>query len=229
MMFHTLVRDLHTFVDGPLRVGLLDHDPEVGFDVHPECSKAVHVAGRMLEELGHHVEVAWPSTLDHLWEKAADPLGVVSDATRPYVLKWLENRLGRPIGSDELDPLFFEAAERASRRTEADLSKARMLMESALAPLHEWWSEWDLLVTPSTFQPAWPLGSQSGLVQMGTLLAPFSLSGQPSLSLPLYWGDDGLPTGTQLVGARGNDEMLLALAEQLQAAFDWAALRPPHC
>jgi amidase len=94
-------------------------------------------------------------------------------------------------------------------------------------PVSAWWADFDLLVTPATFQPAWALGSESGLVQMGTLLAPFSLSGQPSLSLPLHWSAEGLPIGVQLVGAMGSDELLLELAEQLQGAFDWTALKPP--
>ena len=64
---------------------------------------------------------------------------------------------------------------------------------------------------------------------MGTLLAPFSLSGQPALSLPLHWSDELLPIGVQLVGAPGADETLLALAEELQAVFDWATLHPPVC
>jgi amidase len=55
---------------------------------------------------------------------------------------------------------------------------------------------------------------------MGTLLAPFSLSGQPALSLPLHWSGERLPIGLQLVGAPGADETLLALAEALQAVFD---------
>ncbi len=43
-----------------LRVGLLDHDPEGGLAVHPACAEGVHVAGRLLEGLGHRVEIAWP-------------------------------------------------------------------------------------------------------------------------------------------------------------------------
>jgi amidase len=229
MMFHTLVREVRASSDQPLRIGLLDHDPEVGHDVHAECAEGVHVAGRMLEALGHLVEIAWPTALDHFWQQAAEPLGVLSDATRPHVLQWLENRLGRPIEPHELDSQFFDAVERASRRSEVDVAKAQLVIDAAIAPLAEWWNEWDLLVTPSTFQPAWNLGSPSGLVQMGTLLAPFSLSGQPALSLPLYWGPDNLPIGTQLVGARGSDEMLLGLAERLQTVYDWTDLRPPVC
>ena len=76
---------------------LLDHDPEVGLEVHPDCAEGVHVAGRLLEELGHRVEMAWPAVLSGFWGEAADPLGVLSDATRPHVLRWLEDRLGRSV------------------------------------------------------------------------------------------------------------------------------------
>ena len=212
-----------------LRVGLLDHDPEVGLEVHPDCAQGVLVAGRLLEELGHRVEMAWPAALSRFWEKAADPLGVLSDATRPHILRWLEDRLGRSVEEDELDQRFFEAVDRAASRSEGDVVRAQASIDEVAEPLVNWWDEWDLLVTPSTFQPAWPLGSASGLAQMGTLLAPFSLSGQPALSLPLHWNGELLPIGVQLVGAPGADETLLALAEELQAVSDWATLHPPVC
>lgn len=228
-IFRTLCGAVQPATDTPLRVGLLDHDPEVGLDVHPECAQGVHVAGRLLGELGHRVEVAWPPVLGGFWERAADPLGVLSDATRPHVLRWLGDRLGRSVEKDELDPRFFEAVDRATSRNEGDVVQARARIGDVAELLVGWWDEWDLLVTPSTFQPAWPLGSGLGLVQMGTLLAPFSLSGQPALSLPLHCSGEQLPIGVQLVGAPGADETLLALAEELQGAFDWATLRPPTC
>ena len=227
--FRTLVGAVQPPAPKSLRVGLLDHDPEVGLEVHHECAKGVHVAGHFLEELGHRVEIAWPAVLTTFWEKAADPLRVLSDATRPHVLRWLEERLGRSVEEDELDQRFFEAVDRAASRSERDVGRAQARIDAAAETLVRWWDEWDLLVTPSTFQPAWPLGSASGLVQMGTLLAPFSLSGQPALSLPLHWSGDLLPIGVQLVGAPGADETLLALAEELQAVFDWATMHPPVC
>jgi amidase len=99
--------------------------------------------------------------------------------------------------------------ERAQARGESDVVRAHAEIDTPLAPLMMWWRDWDQLVTPTIFQPAWLLGSNSGLVQMGTLLAPFSPSGQPTLSLPMHWGSDDLPIGTQLVGAQGKDENLL--------------------
>jgi amidase len=96
-----------------------------------------------------------------------------------------------------------------------------------MRPILGWWNHYDILVTPTTFQPAWPLGSDAGFVELGTLLAPFSLTGQPALSLPLHVTDEGLPVGVQLVGRMDSDEMLLRLAEELQAAHDWTSRRPP--
>jgi amidase len=227
--FSVLAHDVRHPSSRELRVGLLDHDPELDLPVHPDCAEGVRVAGRLLEALGHHVEIGWPDGLNTLWARAAEPLNVVSDATRPPVIRWLEDRLGRPVAPDELDSRVFEAAGRASTRTADDLSRAQCALDAAVHPLAEWWGTFDLLVTPTTFQPAWPLGTDSGLIQMGTLLAPFSLSGQPALSLPLHRTPEKLPVGVQIVGRAGDDETLLALAEQLQAASDWTLLRPPAC
>ena len=70
-----------------------------------------------------------------------------------------------------------------------------------------WWHDHDLLITPSTFQLAWPLGGEPGPRELGPLAAPFSLSGQPSLSLPLHH-ERGLPVGVQIVGRPGSDPPL---------------------
>ncbi|MDY7106684.1 MAG: amidase [Actinomycetota bacterium] len=217
---------------GRLRVGLLDHDPELGLDVHPACREAVAVTGRLLEALGHEVAPGWPAALDHLWARSFAAFGVISDATRPPVLRWVSERLGRPVGPDELDDDVFEAAARAEGRADEDVAAARSVIGSAVAPIERWWDDHDVLVTPTTFQPAWPLRGDPGFREMGTLLAPFSLTGQPALSLPLHRTDPapGVPAlsvGAQLVGRRGDDELLLRLAADLQAAADWTHLRPP--
>jgi amidase len=106
------------------------------------------------------------------------------------------------------------------------VAAAQATIEAAVNPIVDWWKDHDLLVTPATFQPAWPLGTPAGPAQIGTLLAPFSLTGQPALSLPLHHSDDGLPVGVQIVGRPGADETLLALANDLQRAADWTQRRP---
>jgi amidase len=46
-----------------------------------------------------------------------------------------------------------------------------------------------------------------------------TLSGHPALSLPLGLDESGMPFGLQIVGSRGGDAMLLAVAAALEAAF----------
>ena len=50
--------------------------------------------------------------------------------------------------------------------------------------------------------------------------------GLPAISVPLYHGEDGLPTGVQLIGPPAREELVLALAGQLEEALPWAARTP---
>ena len=55
----------------------------------------------------------------------------------------------------------------------------------------------------------------------------FNATGQPALSLPLGWPDDGLPRGVQFVAAYGREDVLVRLGAQLEQAAPWAHRRPP--
>ena len=44
--------------------------------------------------------------------------------------------------------------------------------------------------------------------------------------MPLFHGDDGLPTSIQLAGRPADEATLLSLAAQLEAARPWADRRP---
>jgi amidase len=60
---------------------------------------------------------------------------------------------------------------------------------------------------------------------------PFSpvanVTGQPSMSVPLYWNSQGLPIGTMFTARFGDEATLLRLAAELEVARPWQSRRPP--
>ena len=54
-----------------------------------------------------------------------------------------------------------------------------------------------------------------------------NVTGQPALSLPLHWSEDGLAIGVQLIGRPFAEATLLRVAAQLEQARPWADRRPP--
>ena len=55
---------------------------------------------------------------------------------------------------------------------------------------------------------------------------PFNLTGQPAVSVPAGWTEDGLPVGLQIVGRRHADRTVLAAAAAYEAACPWRDRRP---
>ena len=95
-----------------------------------------------------------------------------------------------------------------------------------------WWAaeRFDLLITPTTAAPPTPLGAYLQGYEAGrgsAFTRPFNVTGQPALSLPIGWPDDGLPRGAQLVADLGREDLLIRVGSQLEAAAPWDQHRPP--
>ena len=223
------------FAPGVLRIGLHAHSPSG--DVHPECVQAAEATGRLLESLGHHVEVSGPSAFDdtaytehflNTWAAGA-----------AWSLDYWSGRAGQPIGPDDTEPLTWALAELGRAVTAPAWLSARAWLQHNSRQALAWWDDggFDLLLTPTVTEPPPPLGSFDstpenpllGLLHAAALVpftAPINVTGQPAISLPLHQSTDGLPIGVQLVAAAGREDVLLRVAAQLEQALPWSGRRP---
>ena len=146
--------------------------------------------------------------------------------------------LGRPLTEDEVEPVNWAQAEWARNLSGVEYGEALGAVLEYRRHLHAWWAEgWDFLLTPTLSEPPVKIGEHdavdgdpmAGMKRAARFVGftpPFNASGQPAISVPLHWNDDGLPIGIQLVAAYGREDLLLAVASQLEAAQPWAHRRP---
>jgi amidase len=205
-----------------LRIGMMTRDVSSGMNVDEECVTAVERTGALLEAMGHHVEDARPPALDGLYGRIFPALTVRSAAYRGESLRWLESIAGRPITEDDVEPALFAEMTAPSPVTPAHLADAEATIAREIAPIEDWWRErHDLLMSPTTIRPSWPLGGATAF-QSGTFPFVWSLNGQPAISVPMHWTASGMPVGVQIIAAPGRDDLLLNVAAQLERAQPWA-------
>jgi amidase len=220
---------------GRLRIGLMTRGAT---PVHPDCVAAVTDTARLLESLGHRVEESYPKALDdnherfsHVWTLVASSVAVVLD-------HW-SKKIGKPIGHDDVELHNWTIAEIGRSRTAAQYVDAVMWLQTDTRQIVSWWNEgFDLLLTPTIAEPPPPLGQfvsppndpLAAARRTETIIPftpPFNVTGQPAISLPLYWNSQGLPIGVHLAAAYGREDLLIRVAAQLEQACPWANRRPP--
>lgn len=95
------------------------------------------------------------------------------------------------------------------------------LLQSMAAMLHCALGEDAVLLTPTTPQAAFPHGTRPPASQ-ADFTAPASIAGLPALAVPAGRDASGLPVSVQLIGPRGSEMRLIALARRIEPALGGA-------
>ena len=103
----------------------------------------------------------------------------------------------------------------AGTRSAIDLAVAHQLLDQAVLKARRVFADVDILLTPTTPQPAFAFGSAVP-VNQADLTSFANFAGIPALSIPMGSTPDGLPLGLQLLGPIGSDLQLMALAESIE-------------
>ena len=221
---------------GRLRVGFMARNPKGFPELHEDCRRAVLDTARLLEELGHDVEEAHPPSLDEAVGSFDLFIEVLGSGVAWELERW-GRRVGRRVGRGDVEPYTWAFAERSCTKGERFL-EGLDAMNTGARLFASWWSDHDLLLTPTIGVPPFelglldappdnPLASLEKAIGLSPFCGSYNTSGLPAISLPLHWNQEGLPIGVQLGAAYGREDLLLRVAAQLERAQPWAHRRPP--
>jgi Asp-tRNA(Asn)/Glu-tRNA(Gln) amidotransferase A subunit family amidase len=205
-----------------------------GAPIHPACADAARDAARLCEALGHHVDEAPPPVDGAALAAAFLPILMTNTA------KDLEDRAaarGSPVADDEIEVLTALYRARAAGVTGVDIQRAIATQQQAAIRLARFMADYDCILTSTQGTPPGPHGALSlsppsleaygrDIAAFGPYTALANHTGQPAMSVPLCWSEDGLPIGVMFTGRYGEEAVLYRLAAQLEDASPWKDRRP---
>jgi aspartyl-tRNA(Asn)/glutamyl-tRNA(Gln) amidotransferase subunit A len=114
------------------------------------------------------------------------------------------------------------ALEYGRRASPERIERAAEQLDRTRAAVLGWLAHCDVLLLPTTPQPAFVFGTEAPSSQ-ADLTAPASIAGVPALSVPAGVVAGGLPAGAQLIAAHGRDALVLGVAGSIDWTFGGAA------
>ena len=138
----------------------------------------------------------------------------------------------------DVGPNVRANVEEGLRYTAADVARAQALQTALYRRWQAFFDDWDVILTPSiTISPrSWRELYPAEIDGRPTrtyfhwlaLAYAVTLAGHPAVSLPVGLDRNGMPFGLQIVGPRGGDAFVLAVAAELEAmlAGDARTARP---
>jgi amidase len=229
---------------GRLKIGLLTDVPEgwgEGVQVHADCVNAVQDAATLCESLGHIVEAVDPAALND--PGVSRSFGLVWTCGVGHTVAYWERELGTTVTAKQLEPGTWRAYQAGLKRIGKDYLVAMEHLQRFARRMARWYQEggYNLLLSPTVSLPPPQLGSFTLTADDPQRWARltracvaftfvYNVTGQPAMSVPLFWNADNVPIGVQFAGRFGAEATLFRLAAQLEQARPWSARIPPmHC
>ena len=189
-----------------------------------EVEAGVRRAAEALGSVGHRVAERDPD-----WAMVGNDFstrylaGIQQDVDRTPHPEKLESRTR---GFARMGRLIPGPLKRAAIRSEAKHTER----------INRIFEDFDLLLTPTTGEPAVEIDRWSGLGAMRAVLSMsrtyawtpvWNYTGQPAAAVPVGFTDSGLPLSAQLIAPPGREDLLLVVGAQLERELGLLGRRPP--
>ncbi len=193
-------------------------DPDIM--THPDCVRAVKDAATLCAELGHEVEEGSPELNRELMMRN---FMVMWSAGCAWSFDGIGMARKKPITPDQVEPLTWALYEMGRQQTASAYLLALSFIQKVARTVARFFLKYDIWLTPTLSEPPLPLGSFESPpedplrgIRRAMQFVPFTpvcnATGQPAMSIPLYWNEEGLPIGVHFAGRFGDEATLFRLA-----------------
>lgn len=226
----------------PLRIAYTLEAPYKN-TVHTEAQQAVMQTVEYLRSKGHTVEQARPNVND--WQTIED-YTVMNGVETTAMFDNIERALGTPIQKDDVELMTWAMYQLGLSISGREYSQLLSRWDQLSVLWHNFLTEeYDIMLTPSTNGPAtmhdyYDLSPEKihaldtmeeverderlrraiQMFEKGWQYTGYNyqqnLTGQPAISLPVHHTQDGLPLGIQCFASKGQEYLLLQLAQQFE-------------
>ncbi|HKP41084.1 amidase [Mycobacterium sp.] len=214
------------------RILMATASPFPGPATDPEVVATVEATGRLLEDLGHYIELGAP-VIDP--DAVADAIAVLHTVSNAQLHALATAHLGREPREDEFEASTWVMVREGFTTTGVAYAEAIAAVHAQTRRFVNGMGAHDVLLVPTLLTPPPPYALLDQ--PRGTTRAFFdvefattgwtslgNVTGWAAISLPLGITSDGLPIGVQLMAP--DETILLQLAAQLETAMPWLHRRP---
>jgi amidase len=231
----------------PLKIALMQ-EPFFIAGINEEQTKAAHKAALLCEDLGHHVENV---NLEMNSSDVAVAYIIVTAGEMAATIKRFSEKLGRKAKPQDLENSTAVLCKIGEHISAADFAWAVSVLDEASRSMAQFFQTYDVLITPTMGISPPKIGElnpnifEQGILELLSRVpfppllrktmehaaakkfaylpyTPiFNISGQPAMSVPLFWDSYNLPLGIQFAAKVGDEARLLQLAYQLEQACPW--------
>ncbi len=212
----------------PLRIGFVTKEPD-GTPLAGEIKAGVLNAAKACERLGHRVE-EFDFKFDVGRMNALFPR--ITATLNAGFLDAVASARGVTLSEKDLEPPTWASYQAGRSLTAIDHANDVEGMRALARDMVRAQAGLDVLITPTLPDLPHPLGwfravdqdkaeFSRRLLRDIVFTAPFNLTGQPALSLPLHMAGPDVPVGVHFAAKLGDEATLIALAGQLEQAQPW--------
>ena len=202
-----------------------------GTEPHPDVKAAVEASAKLCESLGHTIVPAQNPVDGQAFYEA---FAVVWSSLPAMLVPLAKSKNLNP--ENVFEPFTLELADYAMKLPPDALPQAWAVFKETEAQVDAFMANYDAWLTPVLALPPVRLGELAPTVDLKTLTERrmhyvvytqiHNVAGTPAMSAPLGMSQDGLPIGSQFAAAKGREDLLYALAYELEAAQPWATRTP---